>query len=438
MFRFYLFFYQCLSIFFIPIILLIFFLKKKCRGLKKDLLGRFLGIPVNLPNEHFQKGKVYWVHSVSLGETQAVYPLVKEIEKRDYTSRIVWTVSTKTAWYFLQCQINSNSDEEWNKIVVELIPYDFKWSVEMFIDVFKPSVLILVETEVWPNLIASCSKVGIRICLVNGRLSKKSFMRYGLVRNFCSPVLNMIHLLVAQTEVDKKRFKELGYEKDILVLKNMKFDIPIVKDQVRAGSTIRENIKKHIVWLALSTREGEERELLQCWQDHHKNNGNDLMIIVPRHPERFEQVYKWARETMLKVEYRSYLFEKSSFLSKDSPSIIIGNTLGEVQMYLSLSDIVLIGGSVKNSGGQSPLDAARLGKAIFFGHYMNNFSEISEQLLLQRSAIQIGTYKEWFFRGQTLFNSEKDFRQLCTGASRFVNSNMGSTRKYAELIVKKT
>jgi 3-deoxy-D-manno-octulosonic-acid transferase len=218
----------------------------------------------------------------------------------------------------------------------------------------------------------------------------------------------------------------------------MKFDIPIVKDQVRAGSTIRENIKKHIVWLALSTREGEERELLRCWQCHHKNNSNELMIIVPRHPERFEQVYKWARETMLKVEYRSYLFEKSSFLSKDSPSIIIGNTLGEVQMYLSLSDIVLIGGSVKNSGGQSPLDAARLGKAIFFGHYMNNFSEISEQLLLQRSAIQIGTYKEWFFRGQTLFNSEKDFRQLCTGASRFVNSNMGSTRKYAELIVKKT
>ncbi len=418
-------------------IFLIFLFKKKCKGLKKDFFGRFLGFPVNSPVDNLQNGKVYWVHSVSLGETQAVYPLIGEIIERDNSARILWTVSTKSAWNFLQGQLNSNSDEGWNRIVVELIPYDFKWSIETFIDVFKPSVLVLVETEVWPNLIATCSKKGMRIFLVNGRLSKKSFMRYGLVRNFCSLVLNMIDLLVAQTEADKRRFKELGYEKNISVLKNMKFDIPIMEKQVIAGGSIREKLKKRIVWLALSTREGEEKELLQCWRNHYTHNSGDLIIIVPRHPERFERVYKWAKETKLKVEYVSYLFEESSFASEDSPSIIIGNTLGEVHMYLSVSDIVLIGGSIKNNGGQSPLDAARLGKVIFFGHNMNNFSEISEQLLLERSAVQIGTYKEWFSRGQTLFTSENDFRQLCTGASRFVNSNMGSTKEYAELILSK-
>ena len=210
-------------------------------------------------NKRLKKNLV-WIHAVSLGEVQGVTPLLEKLHERDPDRMIFLTVTTKTAWDYMQQYLKTVIFLDAQKFKMEILPLDFPWATKRFCKDLKPSVLVLMETEIWPNLIRSCKMNKTRVILVNGRLSPGSFRAYKMGKMFFRRILNEIDIVVAQSDKDSDRFKELGYEKKVPVFSNLKFDVRPKKHHLVNGEELRSRLAKKTVWLALSTREGRKKK----------------------------------------------------------------------------------------------------------------------------------------------------------------------------------
>ena len=222
-----------------------------------------------------------WIHAVSLGEVQGVTPLLEKLHERDPDRMIFLTVTTKTAWDYMHQYLETVIFMETQKFKMEILPLDFPWATKRFCKDLKPSVLALMETEIWPNLIWSCKMNKTRVILVNGRLSPRSFHAYKMGKRFFRRVLNEIDTIAAQSDEDSARFKELGYKKKISVVSNLKFDVRPKRHHLVNGGELRSRLAKKTVWLALSTREGEEKEISTIWKQRILSEKNEVLIIVP-------------------------------------------------------------------------------------------------------------------------------------------------------------
>ncbi|MAF81991.1 MAG: hypothetical protein CMK52_03695 [Proteobacteria bacterium] len=376
-----------------------------------------------------------WVHAVSLGEVQGVTPLLEKLHERDSDCMIFLTVTTKTAWDYMQQYLKTGIFLDSRKFKMEILPLDFPWAIKRFCKDLKPSVIALMETEIWPNLIRSSKMNKTKVILVNGRLSPGSFRAYKMGKKFFHRILNEIDIVVAQSDKDSERFKELGYEKTVSVFSNLKFDVRPRKHHLVNGGKLRNRLAKKTVWLALSTREGEEKEISTLWKQRMCSEKDEVLIIVPRHPERFYKVLREVEITGCIADTKTNFLRKESIYTKECPSILIGDTIGEVQMYLAASDIVLIGGSVIRKGGQNPLEACIQKKIIFFGNYMFNFENISNDLIKEKGAVLVETYSEWFSEGQKILNDENRCNILRDNAFNFIARRGGSSEKYADIIL---
>ena len=381
------------------------------------------------------KKNIVWIHAVSLGEVQGVTPLLEKLHERDPDRMIFLTVTTKTAWDYMQQYLKTVIFSDSRKFKMEILPLDFPWAIKRFCKDLKPSVLALMETEIWPNLIRSCKINKTRVILLNGRLSPGSFRAYKMGKRFFRRVLNEIDIVVAQSDKDSERFKELGYEKKVSVFSNLKFDVRPKKHHLFNGGTLRNRLGKKTVWLALSTREGEEKEISTSWKQRVFSEKDEVLIIVPRHPERFYKVLREVEIAECTADTKTNFLRQGSIYPENCPSILIGDSIGEVQMYLAASDIVLIGGSIIRKGGQNPLEACIQRKIIFFGNYMFNFENISNDLIKEKGAVLIKTYNEWFSEGQEILNDENRCKNLRDNAFDFVASRSGSSEKYADIIL---
>ena len=436
MFRLFYIFYQVLLLFMVPFLFLQFLCKKKIKGFKEQFVVQFFGYSnVTQESNKILKKNVVWVHAVSLGEVQGVTPLLEKLHAIEPDRMIFLTVTTKTAWDYMQQYMKTIILLDAQKFKMEVLPLDFPWAIKRFCKDLKPSVLVLMETEIWPNLIRSCKMNKARVILVNGRLSPGSFRAYKMGKRFFCGILNEIDVVVAQSDKDSDRFKELGYEKEVPVFGNLKFDVRPKKHHLVNGGELRSRLAKKTVWLALSTREGEEKEISTSWKQRTFSEKDEVLIIVPRHPERF---YKVLREVELggcTADTKTNFLRQKNTYSKGCPSILIGDSIGEVQMYLAASDLVLIGGSVISRGGQNPLEACIQKKTIFFGSYMFNFENISNDLIKEKGAVQIKTYQEWFSEGEKILNDENRWKSLRDNAFDFISRRGGSSEKYADLIL---
>ena len=385
-------------------------------------------------NKRLKKNLV-WIHAVSLGEVQGVTPLLEKLHERGPDCTIFLTVTTKTAWDYMQQYLKTVIFLDAQKFKMEILPLDFPWATKRFCKDLKPSVLVLMETEIWPNLIRSCKMNKTRVILVNGRLSPGSFRAYKMGKMFFRRILNEIDVVVAQSDKDSDRFKELGYEKKVSVVSNLKFDVRPKKHHLVNGGELRSRLAKKTVWLALSTREGEEKEISTLWKQRMFSEKDEVLIIVPRHPERFYKVLREVEIAGCIADTKTNFLRQESIYSKKCPSILIGDSIGEVQMYLAASDMVLIGGSVIRKGGQNPLEACIQKKIIFFGNYMFNFENISNDLIKEKGAVLIKTYNEWFSEGQKILNDENRCNSLRDNAFDFIARRGGSSEKYADLIL---
>ncbi|MBT7390597.1 MAG: 3-deoxy-D-manno-octulosonic acid transferase [Gammaproteobacteria bacterium] len=361
-------------------------------------------------------GKVIWLHCVSVGEFNAAKPLIDMIFINFPLHQIVISTTTITG---------SEAVEKYYKsqVIHCFFPFDVPFIVSSFLKKIKPVACILLETEIWPNLITKLKHKNIPVMLVNARLSKKSYKKY---KKFSPKLINMtlnnLSLICSQNESSSKRLISLGANNNIITTGSLKFDSnePNNSETIQALKNITGDRK--IVVFA-STRKGEEFQIIKSYLKL-KSKFNALLIIVPRHPERFNEVFSMANETGLNVKRRSL----GGHCEQDT-DILIGDSMGEMMSYLIISDIAFIGGSLTNNGGQNMLEAASLSKPIIFGPSVFNFEEISKRLLDDGSAIQVRNAEELMKTISELLLDDEKRRLIGESAKTTFENNRGATTK---------
>ena len=263
-------------------------------------------------------------------------------------------------------------------------PFDIPFILGSFIRKINPEICILLETEIWPNLIHILKKKSIPTALINARLSDKSFQKYHKYSaKLIKASLNNLSLICAQNSFSSDRFISLGASQEKMITTgSLKFDSDNTIDK-KSIKTLKKIIGDRKITVFASTREGEEKQIIKSYINS-ADNINSLLIIIPRHPERFNEVFKLAKASGLKVERRSTALQCS-----EDTDILIGDSMGEMMSYYSVCDLAFIGGSLSDNGCQNMLEAASLSKPIIFGPSVFNFEEISKKLLSSDAAIQV-------------------------------------------------
>ena len=367
-------------------------------------------------------GKVIWFHCVSVGEFNAAKPLIDKIFLKFPLHQIVITTTTITG--------SEAVENHYKKRVIHcFFPFDVPFIVSLFLKKIKPLACILLETEIWPNLITKLKHQNIPTMLVNARLSDRSFKKYNKFSpKLVSSTLNSLSIICSQNESSSKRFISLGAsKKNITITGSLKFDSnePNNLETIQALKKITGDRK--IVAFA-STREGEELQIIKSYLAL-QNKFNALLLIIPRHPERFNEVFNIASENGLNVKRRSL----ADHCEKDT-DILIGDSMGEMMSYFSISDIAFIGGSLSNNGGQNMLEAASLSKPIIFGPSVFNFEEISKKLLDDGSAIQVSSAEELMQAISELLLDNEKRKLIGQSAKTTFENNRGAVARVFEAI----
>jgi len=324
---------------------------------------------------------VIWVHAVSVGETRAAAPLINKLI-RDFPDYRIWvTTMTPTG----SAQVKALFGD---RVAHSFVPYDLPLSVNLFLRRVKPKALLIMETELWPNIYRGCFLRDIPVCLANVRISEASFRGYEFLAGLTRQTLEHVSRLAAQSDADAARIKLLGaQEKDLLVTGNIKFDLEVPASIVEAGRLLRKRWgEDRDIVLAASTHEGEEEIILASYKRLKKKFPRLLLVLVPRHPERFNQVGKLVD----KKGFVSAVRSSGDVSLAAEADILVGDTMGELQMFYAAADVAIIGGSFVPVGGHNLLEAAAVGVPSVFGPYMENFVEISEIALARGASFHVG------------------------------------------------
>ena len=359
------------------ILLPVYFLRLCWKGLNnREYLYRWserLGVSKNKPSA----GKsIIWIHAVSVGEVNASMSLLRKLIEDFPGAEILVTTTTPTGSKLLLEKLGS-------KIKHQYLPVDIPFFINLFLKKWQPKMLILIETEIWPNLLSSCKKEGVYTALVNARLSEKSKINYLKYSALITPILDSLDLLLAQFESDKSRFKEITTRK-IGLCGNLKFDQEVPEELYEISQSIRQSWaieeKFRPTLIASSTHEGEEEIILDAFKKIYKQLPNSLLIIVPRHLERFSKVKQIIKNSGLAFATRSKKSEVT-----DNIQVLLGDTIGELNFLYSLADVAFVGGSLIDHGGQNLLEPSAQSLALLSGPSLRNFSDISDQLIRKKA-----------------------------------------------------
>ena len=351
-------------------------------------LGQRLGyLPVSF---NLDAEESIWVHAVSVGEVLAVRPVVSGLRARYPGLRVFLSTTTLSGQNVAR---RSVPDAD----AVFYLPFDWTFTIRRTLDVVKPKLFIMVETEIWPNLLRECRRRGIRTALVNGRISTRSFPRYRLVRPFIRRVFADIDRLCVQSEETARRLRHLGADPArITVTGSLKFDS---LDPSTAPGRGRERVLRffrispgRLVLVAGSTSKGEEEAVIRAFNRVRTaaTGGNALLILAARHPERFEEVERLCQREGLSTKRRSDL----PIDAEPRVDAVILNTIGELAQLYQIATAVFVGGSLVPLGGHNILEPAVHGKPIVFGPHMENFAEIASAFLANGAAVQVRTPRD--------------------------------------------
>jgi len=388
----------------------------------------------NYPRFVHDDRKVIWLHCVSVGETNAARPLVDQLIKEFAGWRLVISTTTKTGQE-LAAKIFAGKAE-----TVFYFPFDWKFSVRRALNTFRPSMLLLMETEIWPRLISEAKRSGTQIAIVNGRLSQRSAKRYQVVSTFINKVLSNVDLALMQTETDAGRIKTLGLDAGkVAVTGNLKFDRSTDLFETELTQYFQQRFRRHRarpVIVAASTHEPEESIILKALDGllpHHAK-----LFIAPRHPHRFDEVWNMLKSTPYRVVRRS---DPESDGDRSSDVILL-DSIGELRSLFPIADIVFVGGSLIPHGGQSIIEPAAAGKAIITGPFTHNFSEAVNTFQRADALIQINEadtdtqYAEQLHdQFAKLLDDEARRRSLGKNALKVLNDNRGSAEKTVKKLV---
>lgn len=320
-----------------------------------------------------------WVHAVSVGEVNAAIPLIEALMRRYPEHRMVVTTITPTG-----------SDRVLqvfgDRVFHVYLPYDLPAAIRRFLDRVQPALAVVMETEIWPNLFLICHQRGVPIIVANGRLSERSLRGYGPVRPLVRLAIRCATQVAAQSPRDAERFLALGARRDrVQVAGNLKFDMPVPADVLERGARFRAGWgPQRPVWIAASTHEGEEAPVLEAHAKVLRRFPDALLLLAPRHPERFRPALALCRNYGFTTRCRS----EDGAPDAASQCFVI-DTMGELVDFYATSDAAFVGGSLDRIGGHNVLEASALGKPVLVGPHMFNFAEIAEDLLAARGAWQV-------------------------------------------------
>ena len=317
-------------------------------------------------------GDVIWIHAVSVGETRAAQPLVAALRQRHPGCQIVMSHMTPTGRQTAEALFGDS-------VLRVYLPYDTPWAVASFLDRFRPKLGLVMETELWPNLVAACRRRVLPLLLVNARLSERSARRYARVATLARQTLSGLAAVAAQGEDDARQLRELGAP-DVSVLGNVKFDIDPPRQQLALGDEFRKRAGDRPVFLCASTREGEEALILDAWP----RDQRALLVIVPRHPQRFDEVATLVAAQGLRMQRRS----DEATIATDT-RVWLGDSMGEMFAYYAAADVAFVGGSLLNYGCQNLIEPCSVGKPVLIGPSTFNFAEAAREALAARAAIQV-------------------------------------------------
>lgn len=368
--------------------------------------------------------KCIWVHAVSMGETIAAIPLIKALKAQYPDVPLLVTNMTPTGSARVKAAFGDT-------VLNAYIPYDFPGGVSRFLDRIHPKILVVMETELWPVLFAACKKRNIPIIVTNARLSEKSALGYQRIASITRDMLNTVCVLAAQTQADADRFIALGLPRDrIRITGNLKFDLELSSDLEAKGEALRQALgKDRWIWIAASTHPSEEEIMLAAHRMVLEKFPQALLILVPRHPERFDSVAAMAEQQGFSVVRRS-----SGLACRADTVIYLGDTMGEMMLMYSACDVACVAGSFAEVGGHNMLEPAVLHKPVITGPKLYNFAEISELLLTAGGMVKVNNAEELAAAVVRFFTDENDRRQTGDNAYRVVEMNRGALRRQLEEI----
>lgn len=371
---------------------------------------------------------VIWLHCVSVGETRAAAPLVKALLQQYPNHQILLTHTTPTG--------RATSEQLFGDSVTRVyLPYDVPFAVNRFLIHFKPTVGVLMETELWFNLIAGCKQHQTPILLINARLSERSARGYAKLGNLTREGLQSLAAVGAQTAQDAERLRALGAD-NVSVMGNLKFDVEPPQDAAANGEKLRTDLgaTNRPVFLAASTRadNGENEESMILEAIAKANIPNLLTIIVPRHPQRFDEVENLIRKSGLTYQRRSNLASPAD----QDIQVILGDSMGEMFTYYAACDVAFIGGSLLPLGGQNLIEACAMGKPVLIGPHTFNFAAVCNDAVENGIALRVYNSTEL---ASALKNLLEDFNlriKMSDAALRFSQQETGATLNAATLIAK--
>ncbi len=359
-----------------------------------------------------------WIHAVSVGEVQAIAPLVQLLLDEHPGLPITLTTTTPTG-----------SDQArrlfGERVWHSYMPLDLPAFIRRFLARVQPRQLLMVETEVWPNLLRACRRHGVETLLANARLSERSLRGYRRFGAFARRVFGDIDRIAAQSEADAERFAQLGVSRDrITVTGSIKFDMTIPASVVEQVEVMRRNWASRPVWVAASTHEGEEEIVLAAHARLLKQLPEALLILVPRHPERFERVVS----AIIRAGFEPVRRSEGRLPQSDEP-VYLADTMGELPVLLGASDAAFIGGSLARVGGHNMLEAAAQGVPVCFGPHTFNFALIAQMLLDAGAARQVGDASELAAVMQDWLGDASCRSEAGEAGRRIVEHNRGALRR---------
>ncbi|MCK9608961.1 MAG: lipid IV(A) 3-deoxy-D-manno-octulosonic acid transferase [Methylomonas sp.] len=366
---------------------------------------------------------VVWFHCVSVGEAEAAFPLLRLMQAEHPQQRFLVTTTTPTGSARVRAVLDTQVEHVY-------LPYDLPLVLQRFFRHFRPKMAVFMEKEIWPNLFAACAEQQIPLFVINARLSERSARSYQKIPALIKPALECINQIATQTEADRLRFMEIGADAGrVAVLGNIKFDLSIDDSVIAAGQLLKQQFAERFVWILASTHQDEEARLLPVYARLKKQIPQLLLVIAPRHPERFTAVKNICREQGLNVVMRSD--NKAVAALAD---IYIADSMGELKMLYAAADVAFVGGSLVPVGGHNVLEPALIGVPVLFGPQMFNFAEIAERILAEQAAVQCAT-PDAIGAAVLQIQADTDFRDKLTAkAKAFVLRNQGATRRIADML----
>ena len=364
-----------------------------------------------------------WIHAVSVGEVLSLQNLVRELKRKHPLWKINFSSLTSTGLRMAREKLEGVDN-------LFVIPLDFSWVVRKFFVAFKPSLLILAESEFWPNLLREARKHSQGVLLINGRISSSSFQRMRRFKFFARRMLKNIAFFLVQTEEDKEKLEKIGISPErVEVAGNLKTEVNLpllTNEKIRALKKDLSILETKKVFVAGSTRKGEEELLLEAFREARNRSKDMLLVLAPRHPERAFEVEKISENLGFRTKRRTLAEPGEEW------DVLILDTIGELAEFYALADSTFVGGSLVPWGGHNLLEPAFYAKPIFFGPHMGNFSFLADKFIHSKAA-QITSNKEDLIQ-MFLFKNEISLREMGKRAKDILISLQGVTEKTIKTI----